>query len=294
MRRVISVALLALMSISLLASAQTPAAGAAGAPASQSEAFEEASIRVAVVGPRGGSGPLGHPCNGAGPRVDPGRFSVGFISVYRLISWAYAKACPFNGPEQIYGGPSWIRTETYAVEALIPAGSPSYTIQNFLRGEAPKLQKMLQTLLAERFKLTVRTEKKETPIYDLVPGKATGRMKLSDDQSPPDLVKEGEPRRATFSFSTDRVTNVMTLSAKAVSLQTLLDAWLPLVDRPVVNKAGMTGVYDIAPFQFTLETAEGSRSQVAQIFEQLGLKLEPAKGPVESIIIERVEKPTEN
>jgi uncharacterized protein (TIGR03435 family) len=258
--------------------------------ASPRDAFEVSSVKPSAGGGRGARGPLQYPCNGPGPRVDPGRFAVDYISVYRLITWAYGKECSVaNRAQLISGGPSWMQTEPYAVEGIIPAGTPSYTTQQLLRGAAPKLQKMLQALLAERFKLTVKTEMREMPIYNLVIGKDTGRLKLAEDQTPADPASGSS--RGSFSMKTDRASGEVTLSATAVSLQALWDLWLPVLDRPVVNKTDLTGLYDIAQFQFT---PQSTNSQIEQILEQLGFKLEATRGPMEVLVIEHVEKPSEN
>jgi uncharacterized protein (TIGR03435 family) len=260
------------------------------------EAFEEASVKVSLGGVRGASGPLPYPCNGAGPTINPGRFAVSYISLYRLITWAYGKNCGVVERNNLLtGGPDWVRTDPYAIEALIPSGTPASTVQDLLRGTAPKVQKMLQTLLAERFKLVVRAESKEVPAYNLVSGKNTGRLKLAEDQTPIDPASRQQGnRRGTFSSRLDQTTGIMTISADAVPLQDFFDAWLPMSDRPVVNKIDMKGLYDIPQFQFAIDTPSPAGTQLRQVLEQLGFKLESAKAPMEVLVIDHVEKPTEN
>jgi uncharacterized protein (TIGR03435 family) len=227
--------------------------------------------------------------------MDPGRFVWTHVSTYKVIAWAYGKDCGMaDRAELITGGPSWIRTEPFAIEAVIPAGGPGYTRLQMIHGNAPKVQKMLQALLVDRFKLAIRTETKELPVYNLVVAKNTDRLKLSDDQTPVEPIAGTGSARGTLYINGGQNTGgVITVRATAVPLQFILDLYLPLVDRPVLSKLDFNTLYDIAEFQFTPETG-GRNNQVNQFFEQLGLRLDPAKGPMEVIVIEKIEKPSEN
>jgi uncharacterized protein (TIGR03435 family) len=272
--------------------------------------FEVSSVRPVTSGPRGASGPLQYPCNGPGPQVGPGRFSVPYVSLYRLIAWAYAKRCDASSRQDlITGGPDWVRSQPFAVDAIIPSGSPVYTTPQLLNGQAPQLQEMLQNLLAERFKLTLRRETRGIDGYDLVVAKDNGRLALSADQTPvdPSTAASNTSGRGTVSFVSDRAGNA-TLSANAVSISKLLEMWMPMIDRPLRDRTNLPGLYDIAPFRFTLQQlpfpvpgtvpvaapADPGRSQISQILEQLGLRLEETRAPGEILVIDHVERPSEN
>ena len=272
------------------------------------DAFEVAALKGVTAGPRGARGDIPYPCNGSGPQINPGRFYVGYISLYRLISWAYGRDCiAMEKTGLLSGGPSWIRTTPFEVQATIPAGSPSYSVQQFLAGDAPKLQKMLQNLLAERFKLTMHSEMKDVSVFDLVKGKDTGRLKLSDDQTPLDPAAPlNSQARGILLISTNRATGVMSISANATSIARLLETFRVMSDRPVVDKTDLKGFYDIAPFQMAPDIdavpagapaplpGGVNSSQLPRILEQLGLKLESSRASMEVQVIDRVERPSEN
>ena len=82
-------------------------------------------------------------------RIDPGRLTIPAITVSALVITAYGQDCTL-----VEGGPAWARSgEYYEIQALLPAGTPSYTMQDLMKGNAPRLQRMLQNLLADRFRL---------------------------------------------------------------------------------------------------------------------------------------------
>jgi len=255
------------------------------------EAFEEASIRPSPPPPAGGRGGPGGRGGGSpscsGPlvplrlEIDPHRFAARSANLRSLVMAAYGKGCLL-----VSGGPDWISSERYDLEAIIPEGSGSYTVAQFRQGDAPKLQRMLQTLLADRFKLRVRPEMKDMEIYNLVVVKE-GKLKPAD------------PSRDS-SGSSDRP--VPTIHGR-LNMLTLSEMLARLLSRPVTDKTNLNGLFDVH-LEWSVELpAPGapdgrSRLDESSIFpaiqEQLGLKLEPAKTSMEALVIERAEKPTEN
>src|SRR5262245_34710837 len=164
------------------------------------ERFEVVSIRPSPPPPQGTRGGGG---GGARPgeqpcfvrqrlQLDPGRLVVTRATLHGLIVASYGVRCFL--PDGISGEPEWAKSERYDIQAVIPAGSPVHTPRLLLEGNAPNLQRMLQNMLADRFKLTLRREMKEMPAYDLVvekPGKwechlpQTCRgLRLSEDKDP--------------------------------------------------------------------------------------------------------------
>jgi hypothetical protein len=134
--------------------------------------------------------------------------------------------------------------------------------------------------------------------------KDTGRLKASEDQTPVDLTSppngvDAGSRRGTIRL-VQSFTGSATLSATAITLPKLMEMWRPVLDRPVVYTTDIKNLYDIPTFQFDVEIPPGTpgtipyNSQIDQILNQLGLKLEPAKAPAEVLVIDRVEKPSEN
>jgi len=213
-----------------------------------------------------------------------GRFSASNVTVKELIIFAYDLK-----DQQLSGGPGWAGSETYDVVAK-PEGSAS----------PEQMKLMMRALLAERFKLTMRRESKELSVYNLVVGKNGPKM----SESKVDAQGEaGGPRRNT------RMGRGL-VEGQQMSMATLADVLSKVSGRSVLDKTSLSGSYDLK-----LEwTPDGSEAQIktgaregeppaaeatgpslfTAIQEQLGLKLEAQKGPVEVFVIERVEKPSEN
>jgi uncharacterized protein (TIGR03435 family) len=196
-------------------------------------------------------------------------------SLQFLISWAYDLHT-----DLIYGKPGWLDSARYDVVAAAPEGGP-------LRGTPPGqptiLQQMMQTLLAERFKLVVHREKRDLPLYALVVGKGGPKF---------DLTKAPEVMGQTpFNMpSPGRLTGTQVTAwmlAKVLSGQ---------LNKTVQDHSGLAGVFD-----FKLEWQPDGMTDIpgASLFtavqEQLGLRLEARRGPVEVLVIDRVENaPTAN
>jgi bla regulator protein blaR1 len=206
-----------------------------------------------------------------------GRFIASGVTVKFLIQQAYGVR-----DFQISGGPSWIDTLKFDLNAKADDETANQRDVMSLR---------MQALLEERFQLKLTHETRELPIYELVVAKGGPRLKESTVGDEGRNMRLGRGR-------------MVVQGAGPPMLATQLSQTL---GRTVVNKTGLTGSYD-----FTLEwTPDGQplgpkdgdapssvESSGPTIFtalqEQLGLKLESTKGPVEVLVIGRVEKPTEN
>jgi uncharacterized protein (TIGR03435 family) len=271
-----------------------PPVNPAGVPNSNESraVFEVASIHLADPSRGGGRGGGQLACGGD-IQVEPRRFIANAVTLYRLIAIAYGKDCIFleqNG-DLLQGGPDWARSDGFAIQALMPEGSPEYTRAQLGTGNAPVLQRMILTLLADRFKLAVRTETKEMPVYSLLP--ITGATKLVPWMDGPvvgmvGIVGRGEQR------SFHIIGRKRSMADLAIQLE---DA----TRRTVLDRTGITGEfnYDIqyAPVgsQVGAETdGLSGPSLVTAIQEQLGLKLEATRAPVEVLKIDRALRPTEN
>jgi uncharacterized protein (TIGR03435 family) len=277
-------------------SAQSDAVSAEARPA-----FDAISIRRAApssVGARGrgaSGAPAAPPCGGVDLQVDPGRFAVRNIPLYGLITLAYGKRC--QPQVQHVGGPSWVGTDGYDVEAGIPAGSSAYTARQLRNGMAPGLALMLQAMLADRFKLVLGREMREMSVFNLVVV-TPGKVKPSADQNPPDRIPT--PGVApVFKPITGVVGPSVALSSVPVS--SLTELLQTLADRPVIDRTELTGLFDFVLDWPALagssgaELETGMRDQLSsRLQERLGLKLEPTRALVEVLVIERVERPSEN
>ena len=232
-----------------------------------------------------------------------GRLVVTNVPLLMLVATAYD--VPFQS-NRLSGGPEWLRSDRFDIEATppagaIPAGAPSKVREQMVR-------QMLQTLLAERFKLTVRREMKEQPVYAAVVGKNGPKLEKSK------LVEKDCDAEATastigtacHSFNGGRGRG---LHGQAVDISDMVVFVSNWTDRPVVDKTGIQGLFNIQtdgwlPMQAGPPPAADAKGEdgklladqptIFEIFERLGLKLEPQKAPVELFVIEHVEKLTEN
>jgi len=163
-----------------------------------------------------------------------------------------------------FSGPGWLGSERYEVVAKPPAG---YTHAQF--------QPLFQTLLADRFKLRTHRETKEMGVYELVVAKSGTTLKESTG-----------PR----TFFTSRPALI---SGTRVSMRELAAALTGLLNRAVFDRTGLTGVYDVR-VEWTPDSATGDPgvSLFTAIQEQLGVKLESGRGPVDVLVIDHVERPT--
>lgn len=169
---------------------------------------------------------------------------------------------------------------------LANAGDPlaieRYDIIAKAAGDASEEQtrRMLQALLEERFKLAVHRETKELPVFALVVGKKGPKFRAVKDDGSNTEIGGGEGHR---------------IKAHHITMQQLAGALQGYVGDPVLDETGLTGLYDLN-LDFTVDenmSAEGPRIFEA-VQEQLGLKLEGRKGPVEVIVIDHMEKPSGN
>ena len=220
--------------------------------------------------------------------ADPGRRIAGFESpgggrlnarsatLRMMIMFAYDVK-----DFQISGGPGWANSEEYDVMARAESNATR-----------PQLRLMLQTLLKERFQLKLGHETKEAPIYELVVAKGGPKMQV-DTASPRQRIG---------------VTGVGKIAALRSSTGALAELLAGIITgRPVVDKTGLTSTYTFM-LQWTPGVGErgllpgpdaapldpNGPSLFSALEEQLGLRLRSAKGPVESLVIENAEKPTEN
>jgi uncharacterized protein (TIGR03435 family) len=176
---------------------------------------------------------------------------------------------------QITGGPSWMNSERYDVQANAP-GETAPTQDD--------LRRMLRALLADRFQLKVHMETKELPTYALVAGKNGPKL------------KESTAGEYSQSASGNRTAHMAFVKA---TMEQLAGNLYYSVGRPVFDKTGLRGFYD-----FTLDwtpdyggppTADSNGVNIfTALQEQLGLKLEPQKAPIEMLLIDHAERPSEN
>jgi uncharacterized protein (TIGR03435 family) len=210
---------------------------------------------------------------------------------------------------QIIGGPGWITSDRFDVEAK-PAGDHPIA--------QSEMQLMLQALLEDRFHLKAHYEMREVPTYNLVVAKE-GKMRASSDENPPpSTTLQGEklpplPRGRISTFVIGRPTPplVMTMYGHAIPISALATTLESSAGRPITDKTNLSGLFDVL-LQFSpqqqsgLSAADGTQGTVSPVSDpsgpsiftaiqqELGLKLESSKGPVEVLVIDSVSRPTEN
>jgi uncharacterized protein (TIGR03435 family) len=231
----------------------------------------------------------------------------------RLISWAYSiRNCRFD-IGLVSGVPEWVTKDQWDVQATMPAGAPFEGRMRFEAMNAPQLQRMLRTMLEERFKLKLHRETREMDVFNLVVSRP-GKMTPSKDQTPPPdpygerngiVITGGVPPPGIMLTSNGLV------QGTSITVAALLSNFQAGSGRPVIDKTGLTGYFDIkvslspdpaaAPQTGTppqpptpRQAGFGLSSVDLQLLEGLGLKLESSRASVEVLVIDSIEKPSEN
>jgi uncharacterized protein (TIGR03435 family) len=250
--------------------------------------FEVASIKPSPSGGRG-----------RGFGVTPaGQFMAQGMTVADLLGVAYGKGLPLRR-FQITGGPGWIDTDRFDISANSPVAAPP----------PEQLSAMIRALLTERFKLAAKEETKDAPIYVL-------NLARRDGQLAPKLKTSGYTCFVAPVPDADRDKCVFNigygvLTGRGVSMPTLAYSIQNFygIGRLVVDRTGLVGGYDMdmewAPLtQFRQpgnldppsDAADRPVNSGPTIFialkDQLGLSLDSSRGPVPTVVIERIEKPT--
>jgi uncharacterized protein (TIGR03435 family) len=195
---------------------------------------------------------------------------------------------------RMFGGPDWITTEKFNLEARSdPTVSEQISALPTDRAKQAK-RLMLQTLLADRFKLTVHDETREMPIYALVVAK-----------DGPKLVKYVANVKSAANIKSGTNTETLSGGRAQITIQGAEDTLAILtyelswrLGRLVVDQTGLEGRYKLtlkwADDDAAPSGSDPDPSLFTAIQEQLGLKLEPTKGPVPVLIIDHAEKPSAN
>ena len=300
LRLAIAVALL-YAGLAGMAQVSPAAASAGGASASEKHPkFEVVSIKRHTAE----SGPVQ-----TGPTPDGFR-SIG-LPLVGIFQWAYALP---NQPgvlrgDQIEGDPGWLTGELYDVVAKVDQADLADWQKPAMR--QTMLRAMLQDMLAERCKVVVHYGSKEAPVYDLAIAKGGPKFKQAETVDTAELRRKHPEGGLMRGSGTMAVQGPNRTQFYAISMAILANTILPgVADRPVVDKTGLTGYYDLAlpspalrrpppppPGASQPLDAPSPPLEDESIFaalEALGLRLEPAKGQVETLVIDRVKRPSEN
>jgi uncharacterized protein (TIGR03435 family) len=276
------------------------------APAADAPTFDVASIK-----PNAGGGRIGG-------TNSPGRVNVTGMSVRRLLAQAYE-----IHDSQIIGGPDWLGSQGFDISAALSGTPPP-----------EERRMMMKTLLRDRFKLTFHTEKRDLPIYALVVQRSDGRLgpglkRIPDDECPPPGTRRGAapggpPPPSPSPFDPNAVAACGSivfgpgrLLAHGVPIDMLSGSLgrLPAIttfNRPVTNLTKLEGFYDF-DFRFNNELGRGGPpppgspaaapnaitpgdepALFTALQEQLGLKLNSQRATLDVLVIESIDRPTEN
>jgi uncharacterized protein (TIGR03435 family) len=231
----------------------------------------------------------------------PDGYSATNISLKMFILGAYGLK-----EDQLSGLPSWADSARYDIDAKV-AGPDVAELQK-LKNDQRRL--LLLPLLADRFKLTVHDETKVLPIYELVVAKNGSKLK---EATPGDTYANGVKGPDGVGRAGMITMRPGQLTAQAVPVTSLVNLLSQQLHRTVVDKTGLTGKYDIS-LQWTQDDGsnpifkgtDGSQQRAepppdasgpsifTAVQEQLGLRLQSSKGPVQVVVIDHIEMPSEN
>ena len=228
-------------------------------------AFEVASIKRNVT-----------PAEGGSVGMEPGgRFRAVNVDVRSLISVMYRTSSGARlFPSQMIGLPDWAATEKYDITAKVGDALAGRPVAEQFRNMAP----MVQSLLEDRFKLTLHHETREMPIYALVVTRPNViRPTTTDCRATPDKCIT-ESTAGHF-------------AAVALNMNNMLSVLSNAVERVVVDRTGLQGSFDIQ-IDWAADPGSDKPSIFTAVQEQLGLKLESQRGPVDVFVIDHIERPT--
>lgn len=262
------------------------------------------------------------------------RFVGTNATVKTMLMFAYRlpnrQAVPNN---RVFGGPNWIETDRFDVEAKPESGTESMPLDAFLL--------MVQSLLEDRFQLRVHWDKRDLPVYNLVIGKRGLKMKKSENQTqsspvvrnpvlpcsrsaiptnpplPPAGSQAARPR-GPISIDYEPPAGV-SITANAVSIPTLLGVIYGYMDRPIINRTNLVDLYDFklkfsrdptvkrssealarpssssAGQQISLPSAsDPSGPSLFTAIQDLGLRFESSKAALDVLVIDSAQRPLEN
>jgi uncharacterized protein (TIGR03435 family) len=221
-------------------------------------------------------------------------FSARNVTLLRILREIYAFG---HGTEdnRVIGGPSWLNTDRYDIDAKVDP-SVADAIRKLSKEDRTKaIQHILFAMLTERCKLAVHLDTRELPIYALVIAKGGSKLKEAGaDELVPLTAPNADPRGGPGVWMEGRSGPLV---GKAIAMTDLANMLQYLLSRTIVDKTGLTGKYTFKVRWEQDENAseEDSEASFLKAFpEQLGLKLESGKGPVEVIVVDHFERPSGN
>jgi uncharacterized protein (TIGR03435 family) len=208
-------------------------------------------------------------------QIQGSRFATTDTSLVDLLKYAYGLH------EQEIVGPKWLATQKFDI-----VGDP----ETQTRPSSDDFKKMVQNLLAERFHFTAHREMRDLAVFEIVPAK--NGPKLNKSTRPPDGIPSVGYSPGQLGASNATIADLATFLQRFVA------------DRPVIDRTGISGKYDLtlrwAPDESQPEESgqSGNNGSLPGLFtaiqEQLGLKLQEGRGPVQVLVVDQVDMPSEN
>lgn len=237
-------------------------------------------------------------------RMPPGMARpVSPLSLRRYIMNAYGAMYA----AQVVGGPDWLEKESYDIKGKVPDDLEAAQRTMTQQDRVNQNRAMQQSLLADRFHLKVHFESRVLPVYELVPAK--GGLRITEVPAPvPPKPGDPPPRfgpssplppgssRTMFNSSGLRVLDASAIQMPMLARMVSTDAG----DRPVVNHTGFNGYFDVKGLTWapvgdaTATNAPDAPSLAGALDKTLGLKLVPARDPIEVLVIDSIDRPSEN
>ncbi len=300
-----AVRLAALIAAGMLGSVATFSSHAQAQSQSAAAAPPAYEYDVVSVKPNTSSG------RGGGGSSSPDGFSMRGTTLTNLIYSAYS----LRNPEQLIGAPGWIGSDKFDVDAKMESSVMDDLQKMSVEDRGAARRKMMQALLADRFKLVVHLETRELPVYTLLIGKSGVKMKEAKpgDTYPNGIKIPGGRGGGAGSTMFQMGPSGVMITSQGVSVAQLIPTISREVGRIVQDKTGLTGNYDFV-FQYTPENFHapanlgeggggggvalppdfGAISIFTAVQEQLGLRLESGKAMIEVVVVDHVERPSGN
>ena len=227
------------------------------------QSFETASIKPSEPGVQ---------CQGGLQSMTGGGLRAVCVNLKTLLTWAYQVQ-----NYQVTGGPAWVESINWNILAKGPSVEGAIEVEKMTDQQRQQhgalVKQRLQKLLADRFQLVLRRESREQPIYALTVGKDGPKLQESENQAKAGFLRRGNSELLSRGSLLDTVAQFLAID----------------LGRPVANRTGLTAHYD-----FELHWNNETGPTLFTAIQDLGLKLESAKGPVDMLVIERAEKPSDN
>jgi uncharacterized protein (TIGR03435 family) len=202
--------------------------------------------------------------------------------------------------------PKWAESERFDIEAKAPMGAIPAGLSEKQRYDKSML--MLQSVLADRFRMTTHWETKQGPMYSLTVAKSGLKLPKAkiEEKDCPEVPTRTEYCHFFYGGQGRG------LHGKTITMTDLVDSLQGWADHPIIDNTGVNGLFDIdtegwvpmrprpgpppgnEPSAEDRAFADPARPTLQQVLNKVGLKLESTKGPVEILVIDNIERPLEN